>query len=138
MKRQVPRFLFSVLLPLALFHATNSRAEDLVPSREARLSRGCNCDSGNGLVSPSSCGSGYSRTVQKMYNENRGQMISCCRPRAVQDYLIRCFTACGQPGRAVKNSRHVTGHACDTTSTTVGHRYGLQYIPHDGSNHWQE
>ncbi len=113
-----------------------ARAE--IPSKLARLATSCSCNSGHGLHPPSACGSGYSRNVQRMYNENSDEMISCCRPRAVQDYLIRCYNQCGQPGRAVKNSRHITGRACDTTNGSVGRRYGLSYVPHHGSNHWQD
>lgn len=146
MKRPVPRFLLSLLVPLSLLYALAAfggsahaaSGDDLVPSRGARLAASCNCDSGYGLEPPSSCGSGYSRSVQRMFDDNEEQMISCCRPREIQDYLIRCYNACGQPGRAVKNSRHTTGHACDTTSTSIGRRYGLQYVPHHGSNHWQD
>lgn len=135
---------WSVLIPIGLSSlailpgASYAEERAVVLSRTLRLVRSCDCDSGNGLVPPSACGSGYSRSVQRMYNENPGQMISCCRPRAVQDFLIRCYNACGQPGRAVQKSKHVTGQACDATSSTVGRRYGLSLIPHHGSLHWQD
>lgn len=128
------------LLSLALFGAGAFAGDALAdaPTRLARQLTACSCNSGHGLHPPSACGGSYSRNVQRMYNENPGQMISCCRPRAVQDYLIKCFNRCGQPGRAVKNSRHVTGRACDTTNGSVGRRYGLAFVPHHGSNHWQD
>lgn|GEM_PF-7067777 len=126
------------LLFLSVFLQPSFPALAELPTQTLRQTAACNCDSGHGLHEPSSCGGSYSRNVQRMFDENPDEMISCCRPRAVQDYLIRCYNACGQPGRAAKNSKHVTGRACDATNGSVGKRYGLSYIPHHGSNHFQD
>lgn len=126
------------LLFLSFFLFPSAPAKADLLSQALRKVNACSCNSGHGLHEPSSCGGSYSRNVQRMFDENPGQMISCCRPRAVQDYLIRCYNACGQPGRAAKNSKHITGRACDTTNGSIGKRYGLSYIPHHGSNHFQD
>ncbi len=126
------------LLFLSFFLLPSAPAKADLLSQALRKVNACSCNSGHGLHEPSSCGGSYSRNVQRMFDENPGQMISCCRPRAVQDYLIRCYNACGQPGRAAKNSKHITGRACDTTNGSIGKRYGLSYIPHHGSNHFQD
>ena len=116
----------------SFFQSSKIDLENIIQARD------CRCESGNGLKPPSACGAGYSRKVQKMYEENRGQMISCCRPQSVQDYLRKCFNACGQPGRAIAKSKHTMGRACDASNGSVGRRYGLVYKPHHGSHHWED